>query len=74
MDTHGINVMALEQRMSNFVGLATETFEFFLNELSDLRGEAAISPSFWTLPSSTSCNFRRVNHYNWELIDFKLPK
>ena len=42
--------------MSNFVGLATETtetFEFFLNELSDLCGETAISPSFWTLPRGT---------------------
>ena len=45
--------MALEQRVSNFVGLATEpteTFEFFLIELRDLHGEAAISSSFWTLP------------------------
>jgi hypothetical protein len=37
-------------RVSNFVGLATEpteTFEFYLTELSELCGEVAISPFFW---------------------------
>ena len=38
--------------MSNLVGSATETtesFEFFLNELSVLCGEVMFRPSFWTL-------------------------
>ncbi len=35
------------------MGLATEhteTFEFFLRELSDLCGKRSFSPFFWTLP------------------------
>ena len=46
--------------MSNFVGLATEPFKFFLNELSDLCGETAISPSFWTLPQIEEINSHAV--------------
>jgi len=32
-------------------GEHTETFEFFLRELSDLCGKRSFSPFFWTLPT-----------------------
>jgi len=62
-----LTIVGIGAEVSKFVGLATpfvprarqcktakttETFVFFLNELSNIGGETVISPSFWTFPYS----------------------
>ena len=62
----------LNTRASNLVSLATEpteTFEFLLNELSDLCGKRAMSPSFWR---SLKNHYRDHDHILADLCPFAI--